>query len=246
MSSALIGYTGFVGGNLARQMRFDEFYNSKNIDYIRGRKFDLVVCAGAPGRKWYANEYPAEDHTSICRLLAAICEIIATRFVLISTVDVYVVPREVDEDIRPTITGLQPYGRNRLLLEDSVRGTFRDRATILRLPALFGPGLKKNALYDLINDHDVDKIPANAAYQWYPLSGLSDSISWATGVSCPVVNLVSDPIEMSAIQWMFFPAARLGPVSDSASSYSVLSHYGRISESFILSRMAQFLQETSR
>ena len=31
MSTALIGHTGFLGGNLARQFSFDECYHSTNI-----------------------------------------------------------------------------------------------------------------------------------------------------------------------------------------------------------------------
>jgi hypothetical protein len=37
MATALIGYTGFIGSNLARQFDFDDFYNSKNIDDIAGK-----------------------------------------------------------------------------------------------------------------------------------------------------------------------------------------------------------------
>lgn len=244
MSSALIGHTGFVGGNLARQMKFDEFYNSKNINDIRGRTLDLVVCAGVPGRKWYANERPIEDLASILRLLGAVGEVETTRFVLISTVDVYAVPREVDEDVRPTTDGLRPYGRNRRLLENIVARTFGDRATILRLPALFGPGLRKNALFDLMNGRDVSGVPANAAYQWYPLGGLGGSMTRAIDEGRTVANLVSEPVEMSAIQRRFFPAARLGPPSDDAPSYSVESRYGRMSASFVLDEMAEFLRRT--
>ena len=58
MSRALIGYTGFVGGNLHLQTPFDDVYNSKNIDSLRGKSYELVVCAGAPGVKWKANKEP--------------------------------------------------------------------------------------------------------------------------------------------------------------------------------------------
>jgi hypothetical protein len=223
-------------------MNFTEFYNSKNIDDIRGRTFDLVVCGGAPGRKWYANEHPDEDLISIRRLTEAVRRVRASWFVLVSTVDVYATPRWVDEEVWPMPEGLHTYGRNRLLLEACVLETFGDRATILRLPALFGPGLKKNALFDLMNGRDVDKIPSNAVYQWYPLSWLANSISWAMGVSCPVANLVSEPVEMEVIQQSFFPEARLGPACVDAASYSVESRYGRIRASFLLGEMVEFLR----
>ena len=47
MTSALIGNTGFVGGNLRRQVRFDVLVSSSNVDELRGRSFELVACAGA-------------------------------------------------------------------------------------------------------------------------------------------------------------------------------------------------------
>ena len=37
MVSALIGSTGFVGGTLMRQTRFDEQFHSTDIETIRGR-----------------------------------------------------------------------------------------------------------------------------------------------------------------------------------------------------------------
>lgn len=58
---ALIGYTGFVGKEIKNQKNFQKFYNSKNINKIKNNNFDLVVCAGAPGLKWYANKYPNDD-----------------------------------------------------------------------------------------------------------------------------------------------------------------------------------------
>ena len=52
MQSALLGHTGFVGGTLLRQHRFDDLYNSSNIEQLAGKSYDLVACAAAPGVKW--------------------------------------------------------------------------------------------------------------------------------------------------------------------------------------------------
>ena len=44
-NNALIGYTGFVGGNILRQKPFKYLYNTKNIEDIKQKKFNLIVCS---------------------------------------------------------------------------------------------------------------------------------------------------------------------------------------------------------
>ena len=70
------------------------------------------------------------------------------RLVLISSIAVYRDSRGKDEQSPMETEGLPPYGANRLQLEQWVREDFPD-AMIVRLPALYGKGLKKNFLYDL-------------------------------------------------------------------------------------------------
>src|SRR3954468_23314903 len=96
-SSALIGYTGFVGSNLLRQRKFEDCFNSSNIDQISGRNFDIVVVAGARAEKWKANADPAGDLDNIESLIKALTRVNASRVVLISTVDVFLNPVGVDE-----------------------------------------------------------------------------------------------------------------------------------------------------
>ena len=45
VNNALIGYTGFVGMNILQQKPFMFLYNSKNIEEIKGKEFDLIVCS---------------------------------------------------------------------------------------------------------------------------------------------------------------------------------------------------------
>ena len=72
------------------------------------------------------------------------------KFILISTIDVYNNPSKVDENTIINIDKLHPYGKNRLYLEKWVKKNYSNYL-IVRLPALFGLGLKKNFIYDLIN-----------------------------------------------------------------------------------------------
>ena len=146
MSTALIGYTGFVGGNLAACHTFDDFYNSKNIAAIQGREYDLIVCAGVQAVKWWANQNAAEDWSKIGSLLEPLRSVKASRFVLMSSVDVYPPPVQGDELTAPRPS--EPYGLHRLKVEEWIADHFPVH-NILRLPGLFGDGLKKNVIYDL-------------------------------------------------------------------------------------------------
>ena len=67
MDNALIGFSGFVGSTLLKQTHFSALYRSTNIHEIENRKFDVVVCAGAPAQKWIANRDPAVDRKSVVR-----------------------------------------------------------------------------------------------------------------------------------------------------------------------------------
>ncbi len=222
---ALIGHTGFVGGNLASQMHFDEFYNSKNIEEIRGREFDTVVCAGASGAKWWANEHPAEDAASIARLWRGLRQMRTNLFILISTIDVIQLP-------------YTPYSWHRAHLEDCSINRI-----IVRLPALFGTGLKKNALYDLMHCQRLDAIAPNEVYQWYPLRRLGEDIGRIREKGIRTINLVSEPIAMAEVRARFFPNRTIGPAREDAPHYNVPCEHPEfwLSKGEIMDEMGQFL-----
>ena len=146
---ALVGYTGFVGGNIDRKADFDARYNSKNIGDAFGTHPDLLVYAGLRAEKYLANHEPEKDLERIREAFDNICKIGPKELVLISTSDVYKVPVGVDEDTPVDTTELHAYGLNRYYLEQWVREAYPD-ASIVRLPALYGVGIKKNFVYDFI------------------------------------------------------------------------------------------------
>ncbi|MGH7620586.1 MAG: NAD-dependent epimerase/dehydratase family protein [Gemmatimonadaceae bacterium] len=196
-SAALIGHTGFVGGNLLRQRRFDALFNSANIDQIAGRSFDLVVCCGARAEKWKANADPQGDLDNIEALTRALERVDARKLVLISTVDVFADPVGVDEDSPAPVAGLHAYGRNRRRLEEIVAARFD--ALVVRLPALYGSGLKKNALYDLLHDNDLNKIDARGSFQFYDVGRLWRDVDVALGNDLALVHLPTEPTTVGEI-----------------------------------------------
>ena len=194
---ALIGHTGLVGGTIARARPFDAFFRSTDIDAMRGRSFDLVVCAGVRAEKWKANQDPGSDQAGIARLSDALETASIGHLVLISTVDAYPAPVAVDEATPIDAAAGQPYGRHRLAFEHFCTGRFA--CTIVRLPGLFGQGLKKNAVYDLLHDNAVDKIHPDSAFQFYDLDRLWPDVEQVRSARIPLVNLATEPVLMREV-----------------------------------------------
>lgn len=192
IKSALIGYTGFVGSNLATQRQFTHYYNSKNIQTIVNQEFDLVICAGVSAVKWLANQKPDEDWQNISSLINCLQTILTKQFVLISTVDVYANPIDVDETTPIDLENLQSYGKHRRQLELFVQDNFN--SLVVRLPGLFGNGLKKNIIYDLLNNHRVDKINQENIYQFYCLDDLNRDLERAIDNNLSIINIATEPI----------------------------------------------------
>jgi hypothetical protein len=96
-----------------------------------------------------ANKFPEEDWRSITLLMKNLEQVKCKTFVLVSTIDVYKTGIEVDEDSKISENGLMPYGSHRVILERLVKTVFPS-AYIIRLPGIFGKGLRKNFIFDLI------------------------------------------------------------------------------------------------
>jgi len=203
MARALIGHTGFVGGNLRAQTEFTDLYDSKNIDAIAGRDFELVVCAGAPAAKWIANREPDRDRATLQRLIEPLGRVRARRFVLISTVDVFPRPIEVDESSAIERAECHAYGLHRLELEDFVRARFSG-ALVARLPGLFGPGLKKNVVFDFLHDNELEKIHQDGLFQFYDLRHLWPDLERARAAALELVHFATEPVSVREVSEVAF------------------------------------------
>lgn len=193
MSSALIGYTGFVGGNLDAQHAFDDKYNTKNIDDIDGKEYDLVVSAATYAEMWKINANPEEDWERIASLIEHLKTVKAKQFVLISTICVFKDPVDgFTEDTPVDLEGLPPYGVHRYKLEQFVREHFPN-ALIVRLPGLYGAGLKKNIIFDLMHDNNVERIHKDASVQYYNLGHIWSDIQIALDNQVTLLHLSVGP-----------------------------------------------------
>lgn len=195
---ALIGWSGFVGGALEPRVRPAARFRSTDIDRLREADVDEVVCAGAPAEKWKANADPESDWAGITRLIEALDASRARSCVLISTVDVYSDSRGADESTAADTAQGQAYGRHRAQLEEFVTGRFED-CLIVRLPGMFGPGLKKNLVYDLIHQPEARFAHEASSFQFYDVRELWGHVLLARDAGLPVVNLATEPVTAAEV-----------------------------------------------
>lgn len=224
-SKALIGHTGFVGSNLLRQSPFDVCFNSKNIQEMRGHHFSEVICAGVQAVKWKANKDPEADWAGISSLLDVLRTVKADRFVLISTIDVYPKSSGLDEDYDCGSTPNHAYGSHRFKLEKICQDLF-PICTVTRLPALFGPGLKKNVIFDLLHDNCLDMINTRSSFQYYDLSRLFSDIQKQIAKEIPLLNLFTEPVPTAEILSRFFPEKSVGQNPAPEGHYDLRSRFG--------------------
>lgn len=243
MKTCLIGHTGFVGGNLLRQHHFTDCYNSRNIAEIAGRDYDLIVCAGVQAKKWWANQNPAEDWAGIAALLKHLDTVTARQFVVISSVDVYPKTHDVDEGFDCHEAENHPYGKHRLRFEDEIQKRFAE-VFICRLSGLFGQGLKKNIIYDLIHDNCLEMINPKSSFQWYDLGNLWADIERGIAQNIRLMNLVNEPLESAAIVSLF-PEKEVGSKPSPEGHYDIKTRHSQAGylkdKASVLKEIEQFI-----
>lgn len=199
----LLGHTGFVGETLLGQARFDGQFSRGNIAESKDTHSELLICSAAPAQKWWANANAAEDLANIQSLVSTLESMRAVKAVLISTVDVFDNPLEIDEDSTPVSSVQNPYGKNRRYLEDEFTRIFND-ALVVRLPGLVGPGLRKNALFDLKSDNQVSMLNGASVFQFYPIEKLWGDLTLAIENKLDLLHLTSEPISLGLIAKSIF------------------------------------------
>ncbi len=203
IKNALIGYTGFIGSNLLNFKKKFHKYNSKNINKIKNKQYDLVICAGTSSKIWLAKKKPRLDFNRIKYLINCLKKINAKKFVLISTCEVYGSSKNQKENSSIFSNKNYHYGYNRLMLENFVKKNF-NKSFILRLPIVYGKNFYKNCIFDLIYKNNIEKLNGNDRIQIYNVSNLKKHINFVLKNNISVLNISSKPIMLSWIAKYFF------------------------------------------
>jgi hypothetical protein len=216
MINAIVGNTGLIGKTLSASINFDYLFNSLNIDSLNNSiplYVDNLYLSCLPAQKYIVNKNIVADIKNILRIIDAIGNIKPKKVFLVSTIDVYCdSPFGSDEDTVPTFKTLT-YGSNRYFFEKLVIKTFANSdVSIFRLPGLFGNGIKKNIIYDILNNNNISKINTNSSYQWYDLNDLVKDICLFSKEK--VVNLFTEPIETNYLMDRVFEMVDCGVRED--------------------------------
>lgn len=200
MSQCIVGYSGFVGGNLLLKLKFDYLFNSTNFIDAVNLNVDTLYFCGIPANKWYANKFPDEDFKNMENVQNILKTMTIRRIILISTIDVYQdLSGNFNEDSMILNSGNNhAYGKHRYLFEEFIKKNFANHY-IVRLPGLFGYGLKKNVIFDLINNNKINNICMHSTFQWYSLNWLTNDIEKILDNNIRICNLFTEPLPTMGI-----------------------------------------------
>jgi nucleoside-diphosphate-sugar epimerase len=153
----ILGGNGFVGSAFARlcarQGREHVVITRENYDSLRGKACKIFVNANGNSRKRLPVEQPLADFDqSVRSVRASLVDFAYDRYVFLSSCDVYPdcsTPERTGEDSALDLSCVSPYGFHKLLAEQCVRHV-SPRHLIFRMGGFVGPGMKKNAIFDIL------------------------------------------------------------------------------------------------
>lgn len=155
----LIGGHGFVGSAFARlfatrSLPF-KIVTRDNADELAGSECDVLLNANGNSRKFMADREPLWEFDASVRSVAeTIARFKPRLYVHLSTGDVYPdqsSPEITQEDQQIDVSRLSRYGLHKYLAEQLVQNT-QDNWLIFRMGGFVGPGLKKNAIFDMLTN----------------------------------------------------------------------------------------------
>ena len=193
----LFGGNGFIGSAFAKKFK-EARINYKiitrdNFMEIQGTSCDLLINANGNSKKYLANTDPLTDFDLSTRsVLETLTLVDAKRYIYLSSGDVY--PDQSSEDLTSEDFLLNPskmsyYGLHKYLSELLVK-SYSKNWLIFRLGGLVGPNLKKNPIFDIINDQKL-WINLDSELQYLSSENLVNTITLIEkmGVSHEIINI---------------------------------------------------------
>lgn len=158
MKTCLVtGAKGFIGSAIAAEAERLGFeviaVDLDNYEQLRGSKADILVNAAGNSRKFIDDKDPARGfELSVTSVMRIMLDFKFERFVHLSSGAVY--PNEGNPSLNAEKAEINPsqmtcYGFHKWLAEQVVRH-YAPRHLIIRMGGFVGPGLRKNAVFDIL------------------------------------------------------------------------------------------------
>lgn len=173
MRVTVIGAEGFVGSAFVRLLKSRPdvelvCVTRSNYGQFAGKLSDVVIEAACNSKKFLADENPLADfEASVTHRLKTVLDFPAASHVHISSVDVYsdlTSPATAREDSIIDLRQTSRYGFHKYLAEQLVQH-YAQRWLILRLAGMVGQGLRKNPVFDILNDRPL-RVHPDSRYQY--------------------------------------------------------------------------------
>lgn len=140
----IVGHTGFVGQAVKRALsneysifKFSRTEVDKDVFDI---EFDMIInCAGCSW-KYRVNQFTYEALINELEIFELLCRLKFKKIIHISSIDAL---------------GCSNYGRIKRLVEIYIQQKFKSDCIIVRLAGLIGHSLKKNPIFDMLNDFTI-------------------------------------------------------------------------------------------
>lgn len=154
----LLGGNGFVGSGFIRHLYTLGFsvtvIDRANYGQLIGAECDVFINANGNSKKFLAKDDPkAEFQASVASVRNSLVDFKYKKYVLLSTSDVYSDCSKTEVTREETILNVaeqSPYGFHKHLAELCVQHAAKDWL-IVRQGGFVGHGMKKNAVFDVLN-----------------------------------------------------------------------------------------------
>lgn len=101
-------------------------------------------------------------------------------------------------------------------------------ALVVRLPALYGRGLKKNVIYDFLNDNDVHKIDSRGVFQFYDVHRLWPDIEVGLANELSLTHLATEPVSVADVARAGFGLEFTNEVAQQPARYDMRSKHAAL------------------
>tara|TARA_B100000242_G_C42915806_1_gene424601 strand:- start:23 stop:811 length:789 start_codon:yes stop_codon:yes gene_type:complete len=203
----IIGANGTVGKSLYDQFskNFSKVHKINRLNFIESEsyQFNILIVTCFDARKYMVNKYPLEDLKHINEVFERLKNFEANTLILISTIDVY--SSRVGNEASALSFNACGYSFNRYLCELYIKQFF-EKSYVIRLQGLVGKTIKKNFLYDLKHNNNVENIDKFLEVQYYPLSRIMDDILRIIENKLYLVNISCEPLSLQELkEFIDFP-----------------------------------------